>query len=210
MNESLQLFSALASIISIPLAVYFSKKNVSTTSDKARLDILKTLSYRLRDSKNLSYDDIHSVYSSKLREHKIKNPKFDIQDILDDLKSDIMSNAFLENQTKDKILETLSSYSVKPMFHEKKYPSKTMRLLMSPLPSIALIISSLIFLVCRFEDVLDVFSGFIQGFDNGIEEIYWLFHWHGDFEDIPQILLLLVLTAFIIKKYLEDKIKRFR
>ena len=48
----LQLISTLASIISIPLAVYYAHKTADATSDKARLEIIKTLSYKLRSCTN--------------------------------------------------------------------------------------------------------------------------------------------------------------
>jgi len=105
----LQLISTIASIISIPLAVYYAHKTADATSDKARLEIIKTLSYKLSIECTLTHDDIVSVYRSKLREHKIKKAKFGIVDIVNDLKSDIMSNAFIDNQVRSQMLLNLSS-----------------------------------------------------------------------------------------------------
>lgn len=105
----LQLVSTIASIISIPLAVYYAHKTADATSDKARLEIIKTLSYKLSIEHGLTYGDIVSVYRSKLREHKIRKAKFGIIDIVNDLKSDIMSNAFIENQVRSEMLLNLSN-----------------------------------------------------------------------------------------------------
>lgn len=107
-----EIIAALASIFSIPLAVYYAHKTANATSEKARLDIIKTLSYRLSATTDLSADDIKAVYQSKLREHKIKKAKFNIYDIVNDLKTDIMSNAFLDNQIKNVILYNLSNVYV--------------------------------------------------------------------------------------------------
>ena len=105
----LQLISTIASIISIPLAVYYAHKTADATSDKARLEIIKTLSYKLSIEYALTYDDIVSVYRSKLREHKIKKAKFGILDII----NDIMSNAFIDNQVRSQMLLNLSNVFVK-------------------------------------------------------------------------------------------------
>lgn len=53
-----QILASMASIISIPLAVHFAWENNSTTSEKARLDIIKTLSYRLSATHALTHEDI--------------------------------------------------------------------------------------------------------------------------------------------------------
>lgn len=112
MENTFQTIAALASIFSIPLAIYYAHKTANATSEKARLDIIKTLSYRLSATTSLSADDIKSVYHSKLREHKIKKANFSIYDIVNDLKTDVMSNAFLENQIKNDILYNLSNVYV--------------------------------------------------------------------------------------------------
>jgi len=102
------MISTFASIISIPLAVYYAHKTADATSDKARLEIIKTLSYKLSIEHTLTYDDIVSVYKSKLNEHKIRRAKFGIVEIIHDLKSDIMSNAFIDNSIRSEMLLNLS------------------------------------------------------------------------------------------------------
>lgn len=105
------MISTIASIISIPLAVYYAHKTADATSDKARLEIIKTLSYKLSIEHTLTYDDIVSVYKSKLRAHKIRKAKFGIVEIIYDLKSDIMSNAFIDNSIRSEMLLNLSRIS---------------------------------------------------------------------------------------------------
>lgn len=140
-----QTLASIASIISIPLAIYFARKNNNTTSEKARLDIIKTLSYRLSSAHTLTYEDINSVYKSKLREHEIIHAQFNQEDILNDLKSDIMSNAFLENEVRNNILYNLSSIefvnntSVLDMLNRPFMPF--IKILISPFPYIFFIAS---------------------------------------------------------------------
>ena len=108
----MQIIATIASIVSIPLAVHYAHKTANATSDKARLEIIKTLSYKLSIERALTYDDIFSVYNSKLREHKIDSPKFGIEDIIHDLKADIMSNAFIENNIRSEMLLNLTNITM--------------------------------------------------------------------------------------------------
>lgn len=105
------MISTVASIISIPLAVYYAHKTADATSGKARLEIIKTLSYKLSIEHALTYDDIVSVYKSKLHAHKIRKAKFGIAEIIYDLKSDIMANAFIDNSIRSEMLFNLSRIS---------------------------------------------------------------------------------------------------
>lgn len=107
-----QILSTYASIVSIPLALYFARKTAATTSDKARLEIIKTLSYKLSIEHALNYEDIYAVYCSKLREHKTPRVNFGIIDIVHDLQADIMSNAFIENSLRSEMLVNLSHIEV--------------------------------------------------------------------------------------------------
>lgn len=139
----LEILASTASIISIPLAIYYARKNNTTISEKARLDIIKTLSHRLSTTHDISYNDIDSVYKSKLREHEISHAKFSREDILNDLKTDVMSNAFLNNDVKCNILSNLSKI-VFPSQNNSLLPTNKLALLfvkffVSPLPFIFLI-----------------------------------------------------------------------
>lgn len=173
-----QIIASMASIISIPLAIYYARKNNNTTSEKARLDIIKTLSYRLSSAYTLTYEDIDSVYKSKLREHEIVRAQFNQEDILNDLKSDIMSNAFLENDVRNKILYNLSSIefinstSALDIFNKPLMPF--IRLFISPIPYIffvASIITSVI-LLCPY--ILDLIFYSIKNNSFNAEYLYRL------------------------------------
>lgn len=82
-------------------------KTADATSNKARLEITKTFSYKLCIEYALDYDDIVSVYESKLCEHKIWKAQFAIVEIIHDLRSDIMSNVFVDNSIRGEILLNL-------------------------------------------------------------------------------------------------------
>lgn len=136
--------AGLASIISIPLAIYFSRRTSDAKSEKARLDIIKTLSFRLATTHKIEYDDFISVYKSKLRDHKISKPKFSMEDILNDLKTDIISNAFLEGTDRKEIMLMLQKLDFSKRLPIPKSYRKLFRVFLSPLPGI-LLIASIVF-----------------------------------------------------------------
>lgn len=173
----LQLISTIASIISIPLAVYYAHKTADATSDKARLEIIKTLSYKLSLECSITYDDIASVYRSKLREHKIKKAKFDIVDIIHDLKSDIMSNAFIESNARSKMLLNLSKISgegKKELEHNRSHArTYLLQTYIEPLlipVLIVLIIFNVVLLLLSFSEFIIMLGYTFNGF--GIEMNY--------------------------------------
>lgn len=140
----LQVVSTIASIISIPLAIHYANKTADATNDKARLEIIKTLSYKLSIDYTLCYDDVESVYRSKLREHKIKKASFSITDVVHGLKSDVMANAFIANEIRSKMLLNLSE------IHEPSKQSEisrgglnhfVYRFCISPIPNIMFVLS---------------------------------------------------------------------
>ena len=206
-----QILASMASIISIPLAIYFARKNNNTTSEKARLDIIKTLSYRLSSAHTLTYEDIDSVYKSKLREHEIVHAQFNQEDILNDLKSDIMSNAFLENDVRNKILYNLSSIefinstSALDMFNRPLMPF--IKLFISPFPHI-LFVASIItcaILLCPYIMDLVFYSIKHNSFDT--EYLYQLYRdiYFYDFYLRISLICLFIFSVIIFfrKKYIK-------
>ncbi len=163
MDNILQVISAIASIISIPLAIYFSRKTNHATSEKARLDIIKTVSYKLSSTRSLNYEDIASVYQSKIREHQLAHPYFSIYDIINDLKSDIMSNAFLSNNDRNELLIILSAIDTPIRYINGNAISLIFkRFFLSPAPSILLIISVSSLILANVDKILFVISRCIE------------------------------------------------
>lgn len=159
-----ELIASVASIISIPLAIYYSHKSNTTSSEKARLDIIKTLSYRLGDAHKLSYDDIDSVYKSKLREHKISHANFNKNDVLNDLKTDVMSNAFLDNSIKNDILYNLSTIELPDktfLLGSSRLKRTFIGVFVSPLFNIYLISSIIFCLISFFPYIFDMMSYYL-------------------------------------------------
>lgn len=206
-----QILASMASIISIPLAIYYARKNNNTTSEKARLDILKTLSYRLSATHTLTHEDIDSVYKSKLREHEIVHAKFNHEDILNDLKSDIMSNAFLENDVRNKILFNLSSieYVHTRTFIDTvpRFLIPLMKLFISPIPYILLIASFIICIILLCPYIFEAIFYFLHPryYDPFfLQELFNYIYENDIYLQISLICLLsLSIICFFRKKYLK-------
>lgn len=205
-----QILASMASIISIPLAIYFARKNNNTTSEKARLDIIKTLSYRLSSAHTLTYEDIDSVYKSKLREHEIVHAQFNQEDILNDLKSDIMSNAFLENDVRNKILYNLSSIEfinstpVFDMFNKPLMPF--IRLFISPIPYIFFIACIITCVILLCPSILELIFYCIKYNSFDIELLYRLCTYiYNDIYLCTSLICLFVFSviSFFRKRYIK-------
>ena len=137
MNITLNTIASFASIISIPLSIYLYLKTKNISCDKAKNDILKTLWYRLSNNNNLTQAELKAVYKSKLREHKIRHPNFTINDLIDDLSSEIMSNPFVNINNINIIINNLSDlyYSIpEPWYTRNRFLRPIYQLLNSPLP----------------------------------------------------------------------------
>jgi hypothetical protein len=107
MDEFLQLIWSLASLLSIPLAIYLYLKSSDVNLDKLRKNIIKILSYQIWDWRNLTLFEIKTVIFSKLREKK-KNPdSINSNEILEDLVVEIISNPLITKDRKSSIIENL-------------------------------------------------------------------------------------------------------
>lgn len=210
MENTFQTIAALASIFSIPLAIYYSHKTANATSDKARLDIIKTLSYRLSATTDLSADDIKSVYQSKLREHKIKKAKFNIYDVVNDLKTDVMSNAFLENQIKNDILYNLSNIFVENIVITKRIRLNPMILVFfSTISTILFWISIICVAISLFPYVFSVVINIIINsgeldkvlFSNIFDNMFYDSNLHFSF------ILLIIFSVIMLARKIHEKKK---
>ena len=115
MNDALQFIGTFASIFSIPLAIILYLKASDARQNKVRLDIIRSLSYRIGEGKALDRIEIASVFNSKIRESKIRKPLFTEETILEDVIADAVSNPFLTSEQKTSIIKDveviLESYS---------------------------------------------------------------------------------------------------
>lgn len=109
MNDFISIIGTIASVGSIPLAIYLYIKSSEQKILKIRREIVKTLSYQLGENRHLSSLEIQAVINSKTRENKIKSNSINIEEIIEDLMSETISNPLIENEKRDFFLNNFKS-----------------------------------------------------------------------------------------------------
>lgn len=82
MDNIFQFVGTFASIFSIPLVIILYFKTSDVRQNKMRLEIIRSLSYRIGEGDMLSKMEVSAVFHSKLREHNIRKPVFNGVSIL--------------------------------------------------------------------------------------------------------------------------------
>lgn len=109
MDNIFQFVGTFASIFSIPLAIILYFKASDVRQNKIRLEIIRSLSYRIGDGDVLSKMEVSAVFHSKLREHNIRKPIFNEVSILEDIVADAVSNPLVTKEQKYSIIERTSN-----------------------------------------------------------------------------------------------------
>tara|TARA_R110002049_G_scaffold300635_1_gene491646 strand:+ start:1090 stop:1806 length:717 start_codon:yes stop_codon:yes gene_type:complete len=107
MEDFFTMIGSIASLVSIPLAIYLSLKSKEAKFDKLKKDIVRTLSYQIGDERLLSTFEIKTVISSKLRENRIKTDSITVSEIIEDLVSETISSPLIGKDKKTEILLNL-------------------------------------------------------------------------------------------------------
>ncbi len=109
MNNFFSIIGTIASIGSIPLSIYLFIKNRENNVDRVKRDIVKILSHQIGDRRQLTTFEIQTVINSKTRESKIDSEKITINQIIEDLVSETISNPLLEKAIKEVIIDELKN-----------------------------------------------------------------------------------------------------
>ena len=107
MNQLLQWIGTFASIISVPLAIYFYFKTMDGKYEKVRKELISLFSNYIGSGNKLTYFYLSSVINAKIRENNIKSGYITEKSIIEDLIVEIISNALLSNDAKNSILANL-------------------------------------------------------------------------------------------------------
>jgi len=98
------IIGTIASIGSIPLSIFLFIKSKENNIDKVKRDIVKILSHQIGDRRQLTTFEIQTVINSKTREAKIDNDKITVNDIIEDIVSETISNPLLDKSIKETII----------------------------------------------------------------------------------------------------------
>lgn len=109
MSQLLQWIGTFASIISVPLAVFFYYKTIDGKYEKVKKELISLFSSYIGTGNKLSLFYISSVINSKLRENNLKAGCITTNSIIEDLIVEIISNPLLNNEAKKLILYDLET-----------------------------------------------------------------------------------------------------
>ena len=109
MNVFLQILGSVASIGSIPLAIYLYLRSREARFNKLKREIVKILSYQIGEGRNLTIFEIKAVIVSKVREAGIKSNSIYVDEIVEDLVSETIYSPMLDRERKKEILNDLKS-----------------------------------------------------------------------------------------------------
>lgn len=109
MNQLLQMVGTFASIMSIPLAIYFYIKTIDNKNNKVKEELIRMFSNFIGMGGKISHFYISSVLSAKLKENNLREDTIKEDDIIEKLVLDILSNPLLSVDAKQAILLELEN-----------------------------------------------------------------------------------------------------
>ena len=107
MSQILQWIGTFASIISVPLAIFFYYKTIDGKYEKVKKELVSLFSSYIGTGNKLSLFYLSSVINAKLRENNLKAGSITTISIIEDLIVAIISNPLLANDAKKSILSDL-------------------------------------------------------------------------------------------------------
>jgi hypothetical protein len=108
MNSLLQLLGSIASLLSIPLAIYLFLRSREAQLRRVREDITRSLSYQIGEARPLSDFEIQSVIDSHARASKIKKDRILADEIVEDLVAETIRNPMIPSSRKQEVIDNLS------------------------------------------------------------------------------------------------------
>lgn len=101
MNDLISIIGTIASVGSIPLAIYLFIKSKENAFDKVKRDIVRILSHQIGSGRQLTTFEIQAVINSKLRDNKINPDNISVDEIIEDLIAEVISNPLIDNDKKE-------------------------------------------------------------------------------------------------------------
>ena len=107
MNEFLQIIGSVASIASIPLAVFLYLRQREAKYRRLRSEISRTLSYKIGEDSDITLFELESVIEAKSREYGTNSITISPDGIVENLVSETISNPMLDSDRKKKVVDNL-------------------------------------------------------------------------------------------------------
>lgn len=119
MNGFFSIIGSIASLVSVPLAIYLYLKSREAKFDRLKKEIAKVLSYQIGDERQLSTFEIRTVINSKLWENNISTDSVSVSEIIEDLVSETISSPLIGKERKAEILGNLKKIYFKGELFEE-------------------------------------------------------------------------------------------
>jgi hypothetical protein len=116
MNELLQLLGSVASLLSIPLAIYLFLRSREAQLRRVREEIVRSLSYQIGDGRALSQFEIQAVIDSHARVNRIRKGKILSDEIVEDLVADTIRNPMIASSRKQEVIDDLHKVHNRHLF----------------------------------------------------------------------------------------------
>lgn len=104
MIDFLSLIGTFASILSLPLAIYFYLKTKDDKYRKIKSEIVTIILNHIGGGNNISVFNVESIIQTKLKEANFKNNKISREEVIDAVSTEIISNPLLSNDLKKSLL----------------------------------------------------------------------------------------------------------
>jgi hypothetical protein len=109
MSFLVQILSALGAVASIVSLYVFMRHRENKLNNFLRRDIVAALASQIREGREISIFEVQAVICSKTREAKATPDSIPINEVIEDLVADTVSNSMLDNGEKERILEILTN-----------------------------------------------------------------------------------------------------
>lgn len=108
MTDLLSIIGSVASIVSVPLAIYLYLKSVAEKFLAVRRDIVTRLAFQLGEGRTLTIFEVQAVIDARLRESRLKLGAIRPNEVIEDLVTETIASPLLEAGKKEEIVRSLS------------------------------------------------------------------------------------------------------
>jgi hypothetical protein len=108
MELFLTILGSVASIGSVPLTIYLYIRGREARYEKAKLEIVRLLSFHIGQGRPITPFEIEAVIESKARDGRLRRGAITQHEIVQDLVTEIISNPLLHGEMKSEIITSLA------------------------------------------------------------------------------------------------------
>ena len=108
LNSTFSLLGSVASLAAIPLSVYLYLRSKEARIARVRREVVKILSYQIGEGRDLTLFTIVTVLRSKIRDEGVREGPISVEQVVEDLVAETITEPMLDPKRKDQVLNSLS------------------------------------------------------------------------------------------------------